>query len=347
MKYLIDLTPRQVLSIQKLLDNANYGSLSQFINASIENQLALEESYSGDLTPFRFEQNEARLASAKLSKGESGFEKYRTINIPTFNSTVEPLGFEKLVYASQDINENQVWIWGQINKIFPVKFGVRVLHQLLATRQAIELNEFLDIVTKEAAAIGDKIRGYEEANNKMRDEKISAALPSSDEKSQARYKFQFMVYPRKDGLLDGAMALMKFCNIYAEKKKNMIGITDAGLKFSSIPNPVIDKDNLDVSLSKEESIFYIEHCKENVKGEYGAMKWMLQEINNGKTDRESLNEKIEESFGAIWKATDAVINTQRSGLTARMFELGLIKKEKDGIYVKYNVSDLGKQTFEF
>jgi predicted transcriptional regulator len=51
---------------------------------------------------------------------------------------------------------------------------------------------------------------------------------------------------------------------------------------------------------------------------------------------------LKKEFGGIWAASDAVINTQRAGLMARMFELGLIEKEKDGVKVNYKISDKGK-----
>jgi len=125
----------------------------------------------------------------------------------------------------------------------------------------------------------------------------------------------------------------------------MIGITESGLKFSSIINPVLDNNDFDMSLNEEESLFYINHIKENVKGEYAAIQWMLEKIKSEKNTRELLNIEIEKTYGKVWKATDAVINTQRAGITARMFELGLIEKEKDGIRVKYEVSENGEKLF--
>lgn len=348
MKYIVDISPKQAQTIQKLLEKGVYGNLSQFISASIENQLSLEEDGTPDLKPFKFESEIQHPSIQKVETKGSSFEKYKLLNLPVFNSFLGAPKYKDLVFsseASQKIPEDQAWIWGQVNKIFPVKLGVRILHQLLATRQSMELNEFLETASKEAAKCGDEIRNYETQNNKMRDEKISAALPSSDEKSRTRYKFQFLVYPRKDELLDGAMALMKFCNVYTEKKKSMIGITESGLKFSSLNNPVIDDTYFEKSLSEEESLFYLNHIRQNVKGEYAAMKWMLQKIDSGKNERGVLNGEIEKGFGRIWKATDAVINTQRAGITARMFELGLIEKEKDGIYVKYGVSEFGNKLF--
>ena len=348
MKYIVDISQAHAQTIQKYLDKGIYGSLSQFISASIENQLALEENDSNGFVPFRLEKENRPSTgiATKIVTPSAGFEKYRLVNIPNFKSVTEAPGFNNLVFSSQkDIPEKQAWIWGQVNKIFPVKLGVRILHQMLATKQAVELNEFLEIATQEAVVCGENIRAHEKQAGKIRDEKISAALPTTDEKSRTRYKFQFLVYPRKDGLLDGAMALMRFCNVYMEKKKQMIGITEAGLKFSLLTNAVVDNDDFERSLSEEESRFYISHIKENVKGEYEAVKWVLEQISSGTNERETLNIEIEKTFGDIWGATPAVINTQRAGLTARIYELGLIEKEKDGIRVKYSISEIGKRLF--
>ncbi|MBK7376910.1 MAG: hypothetical protein IPJ02_15595 [Chitinophagaceae bacterium] len=343
MKYLIDIAPKQAQTIQKYLDNGNYTSLSQFVSTAIENQLSLEENDMEGMVAYKPETLNKTISNTGAVIVPGSFEKYSLKNIPEYNEVINAPEFKNLVFASQNIPEDQAWIWGQINKIFPVKVGVRILHQLLATRQSIELNEFLDIVAKEATNIAEMLRGHETKNGRMRGEKTSPGLPSADEKSQSRYKFQFMVYLRKDGLMDGAMSLMKFCSVYEERKKQMIGITEAGLKFSAISNPVLDENDFDLSLGKEESLFYINHIKENVKGEYAAIKWMLEKVNTEKTTRELLNTEIEKTYGKVWSATDAIINTQRAGITARMFELGLIEKEKDGIYVKYRVSEIGKK----
>lgn len=345
MKYLIDISPKQAQKIQKHLEMGNYASLSQFISAAIENQLALEENDVNEIFLHKPGLPAMEVSDDTSVRQATGFGKYSLNAIPEFKQVIKAPEFKNLVFASQSVPESQAWIWGQVNKIFPVKVGVRILHQLLATRQSLELNEFLDIAAKEATLIAEKLREHEATKGKMRDEKISAGLPSRDEKSQNRYKFQFMVYLRKDKLMDGAMSLLRFCNVYEEKKKQMIAITEQGLKFSSVINPVLDENNFDQALSEEERLFYINHIKENVKGEYEAIKWMLGKIANGKNTRELLNKEMEEAFTTVWgpSTTEAVINTQRAGITARMFELGLIEKEKDGIYVKYAVSECGNK----
>jgi hypothetical protein len=154
-----------------------------------------------------------------------------------------------------------------------------------------------------------------------------------------------MVYPRRDGLLDGALAVMRFCNIYSDKRKQFIGITKPGLRFSLIENPVLDNNNFNKSLNEEESLFYINHVKENIIGEYAAMHWLVKQIENGNNERDPLNREIDKTYGEIWKATSAVINTQRAGLTSRMTELGLIERDKNGVRVKYRVSEFGRRLF--
>jgi hypothetical protein len=345
MRFIIDVTSRHAEQIQKHLANGTYESLSQFLSAAIENQLILENSEVSEFKTIATKVNSVAEKSLTNNMPATGFGKYKIENLPADVAIVEAPNYKDLVFASQKtIPEDKTWIWGQINKIFPVKLGLRILHENLQQQQQIPLNDFLELAANEASQLGEIIRSYEEKNNKARDEKISAGLPSKDDSSKARYKFQFIAYQRKDDLLDGAMALMRFCNVIKKNGKLMIGITTEGLRFSNIENPVIDNGRFDISLSEEEASFYINHAKYNIKGEHHAIKWLLTKINNGSTERETLNSDLHRSYGKIWgDATDAVINTQRAGLTARMFELNLLEKQKSGIYVSYGLTRFGKK----
>ncbi len=342
MKYLIDLSQRQVQKIQQFLDTGQYQSPTQFIITAIENQFALEENEN--LTDgFEMKKPITNIHTvANPLHITRVLEAYRISDMDNLYSVLPPPKFEQIVLSTQNLPEKNTWIWGQVNKIFPVKIGLRILQKNLGRNQSIELNEFLDTAAKEAAEIGKIIREYEKKNSKERNEKISAGLPQvSDEKSQSRYKFQFLAYQRKDDLLDGAMALLKFCNLEKKNGKTFIGLTERGEKFSNEINPVLDKGDLDNSLSKQEIEFYLTHINNNVISESTAIKWLLNKINTGVNERSQLNKELVKDYGKIWNTTEAVINTQRSGLTARAFELGLLEKEKTGIYVSYKITDAG------
>jgi hypothetical protein len=343
MKYLIDISQRQAQKIQKYLDEGQYMSISQFIITAIENQFNLEE----DVLPIDLVgKDELQKAHHSVSNPvhlTTALEAYKITDMQNFYAAISPPKFDQIVLSSQGLPEKDVWIWGQVNKIFPVKIGLRILQKNLHKKQSIELNEFLETAAGEAAQIGNIIREYETRNNKERNEKISAALPQlSDEKSQSRYKFQFLAYQRKDGLLDGAMAILRFCNLEKKNGKTYIGLTEWGANFSNEINPVLDNGDLDNSLSTQEIEYYLNHISRNVIGESLALKWLLDKINKGINDRTLINHQLSKDYGAIWgDVTDAVINTQRSGLTARAFELGLIEKEKNGIYVTYTITEAG------
>ena len=169
-------------------------------------------------------------------------------------------------------------------------------------------------------------------------------MPDEKEsKSKARYKSHFLAYMRKDGTLDGAMSYLRFVNLNKDEKgKVLIGLTEPGLNFAKFDNPVLDLVDFEKSFNENEVDFYLDHISKNVKGESSAIKWLLKKLTNGLNGREEINEEIKKEFGQIWQASDAVINTQRAGLMARMFELGLIEKEKDGVKVSYKISNRGR-----
>jgi hypothetical protein len=151
---------------------------------------------------------------------------------------------------------------------------------------------------------------------------------------------------RKDGTLDGAMPYLRFVNLNKDEKgKVLIGLTEPGLNFAKLDNPVIDSQDFERSLNEKEVDFYLDHIPKNVKGESSATKWLLEKLSNGLNEREEINKELKKEFGQIWGASEAVINTQRAGLMARMFELGLIEKDKKGIgpAVIYKITDRGKK----
>jgi len=50
---------------------------------------------------------------------------------------------------------------------------------------------------------------------------------------------------------------------------------------------------------------------------------------------------MKEEYIGKWECSEMVISTQRSGITSRVFDLGLIQKRMDGIEVTYELTGLG------
>jgi hypothetical protein len=353
MRYIIDISQAQAKQIEALIEEKRYESLNQFVSVAIENQLHIEKieisaqedrtgTYSKPFITQKF--HDARGFPEEEIEVDLAVPK----GIPVL---VAPPAFPELVPFRDDIAEEKCWLWGQINRIFPVKVALRVLIRDLnkiTPKQWIEFESFKGKAADGALYLGKAINKYEAEKNKKRDGKISAGLPKSIEfTSLIRYKAHFIGTMRKDGKLDGAMPFLRFANLTkGDNGKVLIGITEAGYEFARLENPAIDLKNFEYSLGQAETDFYLDHVYKNVKSEFNAIKWLLNKMVSGVSDRSALNNEIKREFGGSWNVSDAVINTQRAGLMSRMSELGLIDKEKEGIQVRYLISERGKKFLE-
>lgn len=370
MRYIVDVSEHRAEIINQLLHEGRYKSVGQFIATAIENQIYVEGAEAWPKSAAQTEivddsigrqhRKPARLFEAKplaitkKSHDDSGYPDTSTavnLELPdtkTLPPTMAMPKYDQLVAALSPNDENNAWLWGQINKILPVKLGSRILYLLLVdSGKSIELEQFRNRAAEVAFAFGEMIREYENKKGKKRDERISAGLPGGDEpfKSKTRYKTHFLGYMRKDGKLDGAMCGLKLINMHKDDRgRVLIGLTEAGVDFARLHNPSMDLHDLDHSLAKDEVEFYLEHVQKNVPGEFQALQWLLTTISEGTTAREEINRQLKEKMGQIWKTSDAVISTQRAGLSSRASELGLIDTEKsgNGAGVIYRLTDRGK-----
>lgn len=264
---------------------------------------------------------------------------------------IKPPKFEVIVpFTSNNLNEKDSWMWGQYNRIFPFKLALRCLSIKLKSNEWIDLDEFKEETAEIAQQFSEIIKKYENENNLKKQDKISAGLPiKSDDfyqelSSLTRFKEHFIGYVRKNDLkLSGALPFLRFVNINkGEKGKHLIGFTEEGYNFSKINNPIIDNKIFNISLSEQEIDFYLSHISQNVIGELKAIVWVLNKLSKGIFERTGLNNELKKDFNNIWNVSDKVINTQRAGLMARMFELKLYKKTRKGIRVHYYISEKGE-----
>ena len=339
MKYVVDISSQQAQRIKLLIRKRDYSTFAEFIGTAIENQIHIEESESPVIDSFGTRQTGN--ASLQFTIPLTDYELRKIDKHPK----VTPMPtFERLCYSLRKTEEGKTWLWGQINRIFPIKIGLRVLQTLLTNGQWIDLEEYTEEAADVAAEFGHVVRGYETRKNKIRDERISAGLPHNDRpKSKTRYKAHFLGYMRGDRKLEGPMPFLRFVSLNRDEKgRVIIALTEPGLEFAQLENPVIDNHTFESSLGEQEVGFYLEHIVRNVKGESKAMAWLLSKLTNGVVRREAINAELKKEFGEVWKLSDAVINTQRTGLMSRMFELGLIEKKKRGIEVFFSASNGGK-----
>lgn len=336
MKIVTNIAPASIRKIQELISKKAYKDIDEFVSIAVENQLSLE------LT----EQSSSYIDLGLNSAGSSITSAIAKLKIENENSVIVEVDepeFEDIKYPNIT-EEKQMWIWGQINKIFPVKFNLRYLFNLLKDgREGIDFEEFCNKASLLGREIGVLLAQYDDKNNRKRDERFSTGFPIGEEKSKSFSRFcsQFIGFKRTDGILSGALFVVKFANLKEDNKKLKIGITKSGLQFAKINNPIFDEGYTDVNLSEEEIDFYLSHIVKKVPGEAMAFYLILDLINKGAKERNDLNQRMKEIVPNSW--SDALINTQRAGAMSRLYELGLIRKNKNGIFVEYEISNKGRE----
>lgn len=343
MKLLIDLPSNQFSRIQKLLDTGSYASVDLFITTAVENQFHLENDPSAPTIDHPM----AKMGNSKKTNQDNiEDENFNLLAPPNGESekTVEPPSWNQLISGSeQNTVEGDAWLLGLCNRIFPVKVALRILANLLNSGNSILLDDYLSKATTIARKYGYWLSQYED---KKRGEKLSAAFPIGNEKSKSENRFRsiFLISVRSEsGNFDGMLAKLKFANIKKENNLLRPYLTKAGLEFSKLKNPVIDSKDFTSSLSQEEKEFYLSHCKTNVPGEFNALTWFLKKIRDGVNNSDLINRAIQTDWVKTKKNSwsVAMINTQRAGVTSRLFELGLINKIPRGREVTYYLTKFG------
>lgn len=332
MKYIIDVPIEEIEKIRMLINAGKYRNIQEFAQVSIENQLFMESSNEELLEPHGLKQLTEISNKPKEENKVQTQKKFLSRDIQGIPTSQTP---------SNKIRKS--CLWGQYNRIFPIKVTLRTLANYIKySGTNIDLESFQEDAANIAREIGKRLQTIDEKNNRYRDERFSTGFPiGSDEyKAKSRFKMHFVGYLTKDNIIEGAPGSLGFVDISRDENgKITIGLTKEGLDFALMENPVLDGENFGAILSDAEKKYYINHVFNNAKAEANAMILILGSIKKGVDNPDLLNEKIRVHNNS-W--SDAVINTMKVGLISRLFELNLIEKQRQGLHVKYSLTPEGE-----
>jgi hypothetical protein len=331
VRYIIDCPKDIHEKVVDLIAKGRYSSMQDFAITAFQNQMVIENSDLGLQRDNKHTiQRDSQLSPQELGDGKIDYS-VNQIN-PDIITHVE-------INKSKGSDH---WLFGQINRVLPIKFGLRMLLIMLQEKgQWLPLEYFHEKAAKNARSFGDKLEEIDEHKQNKRSEKLSVGFPiGSISKSLDRYKSQFLGYVKPtSGIYVGALPILNFAEIIKNKDdKYSIGITKPGKSFGMLQNTFIDKlDGLE-SITEQEATFYIEHIIESVPSESSAVNIILDLINSGINSPKQIDEKIGAMFPE-W--TDNQVTTNRSGVLGRVWDMGLINKERDGLRVSYSLSKFG------
>jgi hypothetical protein len=333
MRYVIDVPANLAEDMNKQIASGRYKTIQDFITVALQNQVYIETSDKEQATS---ETSSSELVTSLSTPSTALITKTWAAQLllrPEISS-VRPVALSDLSRPSN--------LWGQYNRLFPVKIVVRVAANLSSQHASeyVPLAELQERSAEIAREMGRLILRKDKLLGRKRGTIISAALPigRDQDKAQARFKNQFVGFLARNGV-EGAAPALKFLDITRnDKGKVVVGVTGLGLKFALLSNPIMDRDDYSAPFSVEEVDFLLEHIATQVPGEAGLIRLVLDGVKRGSKTPEELNDLVQ-SHNSDWGKSEAI--AMRSGVVSRSSELGLIERQKDGVKVTYTLSELG------
>ena len=258
-------------------------------------------------------------------------------------------------------------ISGYVNRLFPVKFALRVFASLMLSEcyDSEEIGHFESAELIELSSLREKchsIAKYAKESLRGLDFKIEAGsttdvrvgFPEGTEKAKERFVAQFIGSKRKNAV-SGALFDLGFANLagfaLGPVKHTTSGVmfTKLGWDFMMLPNPLLDsidsREGWDayfengIRFSEKEIDYLLLHFERNIPSEWKLIKDISTLINQGHNRPKLLEEKL--SIEYEWDKTK--MSQMRNGALSRMEELCLISREKSGREVTYHLTDFCKE----
>jgi hypothetical protein len=343
-----------------------YANYSELIAVAVANQHLMDASAAQSTMPVF--PTSGTDAQTEIPKGTSGASPSQDTPGPTVSlalpSLFGPPDEIKVEFLNPAPMPNDVfavgmkvpadrWVFGQHNKLLPMKASVRALANLLlqsGNGRGIELDKAANEIASAAVHLGDLLRLQDGEQQRQRDDAFSIGFPTSSsrntEKSKLRYADQFVGSWTSDGRATGLLIDFKFINV-DKSKPPKVKLTRPGLVFAFLDNPVLSDPRAAQKFSPEEVDFLVNHISMIVPAEKFAYLATLNAIDAGASTPDELDEVLKQYLSHRDDKppfSPEFMTTQRAGVISRMADLGLVSRERNGLRVKYLVTPRG---FEF
>jgi hypothetical protein len=253
-------------------------------------------------------------------------------------------GFPPDRYSRGDKVSLERWLFGQQNRVLPLKVNARLLLALLADKDEQPLmSAIAEEMSMYAVAVAEKLAQIDDEKGHKKDDALCTAFPATQsDKSRARYADQFIAYENGHGELSGMLIDWKLAAVERKKGKSFLFPTQACLAFANLPSPLLDTESQTgaiIRFSDEELSWALNHVAQNVHVESFAFVTVLRAISGGANDPTSLDRYLHEN-GVVEheKTSDDFVATQRAGAVSRMADLDLIRRVRNGVRITYDIT---------
>jgi predicted transcriptional regulator/Arc/MetJ-type ribon-helix-helix transcriptional regulator len=319
--------------INALVKDGKFSSIESFVELAIRNQLLLESE-------------EGTMILKDTSSKEPPRDDGSSLSLPSRQpKTVMAQPMDKTI--------SEAPLWGQVNRLAPTKFVLRMLANILAssTEDTIDLKRF----SAEIAEKATEFRLFAKKKDKMdrvRGEFLYIAFPKKDPFSQQRFLNYYVGKGPLKKWTDSVLTGLSFAKIEeAQDGSTIIGLTELGLKFAQLSSPSIDEfflkgKQIEAPLSKDEAHFLTDNIRLVRPGEFEFQMATLISIRKGADTPTKLKDRLSEFLKGKelqMQLSEKVVNTMQVGVIGRLVEMGLIRIKKEAQKSKYALTERGEE----
>ncbi len=305
---------------------------------------ASEPNVEPEIIPFIVDANELE----KIDSGVFGGMRVSDIDFDSVSTTP--------IYSC---DENTI-LWGQFSRFLPIKVSLRILAGLSEDNSPVRLDQWFSSVFDWAPLIRNHLLSVDKKNRIPRGEQFASGFPKSPLsggiKSINRYLNHSCVSIYKDGTIVGFPAHLGLIQVEGEEEfdeslmltkfdERLVSLTQAGLEYVAMSNPVIDEESISKSMSSEEAQFMMDRIEEGLPASWGFLKFVLSSVAEGADTPSKLSTAIATLYGrgTTRNWNDKQIPTYRTGAIGLLGDLGLISRTWNFRSVTYSVTDKGKE----
>lgn len=238
-------------------------------------------------------------------------------------------------------------LWGQVNRLLPLKVAVRALwSQTMEDGEAPTLQELRVVTSSVACALREPLKEIDAALELPRGARLHASFPKREVRSIERFQNNFVGRVARSGSREIAGAIFDFGFAAVDRIDGRIRLTELGLAFARLPNPLIDRgENMAPGLDEREQILLIETIRSRMPEEWRLMRLVLNGILGHADTTDALAQRMLRLYGpgTEWDWSNSTITAMRSGVLARLQGLGLIDRTYSDRNVCYSLTERGRR----
>jgi hypothetical protein len=231
-------------------------------------------------------------------------------------------------------------IFGQVNRLFPLKIACRWLAARAFTPAGTEwpvYSAVSDSLGDDAGKLGTLLKRWDDAASRKRDDQVATGLPRrGNSASRDRFLSQFLARVTRGGQAQAGAACHYLLTAFQGER---LALTHQGVAFAQIKNSVLDTADVATSeaMSQEEADFLCRQVLDWVPRERDDMRIVLSAIVDGNATPGDLVRSVQAKFPRKW--SQSMVMTHVSGLVARLADLRLLRRQWQGRNVRYELGE--------